>query len=419
MPTFKNNTILPLSNDGESIQIISFISEGGQGEVYKVRYRGDIYALKWYSKLSPSRKFYDNLIHNIDNRSPSDYFLWPKAVTKVLNGRFGYVMDIKPDGFEDYSDYLLGDVRPYSWDILFKAALNIADAFFILHSKGYSYQDLNEGSFFINPKNGDIRICDNDNVAPYGTNLGVRGTPRYMAPEVVLDKTRPNVHTDRFSLAIILFRMFYIDHPLEGKRTISYPLNDTTGAELYGRNPIFAYDPNNTQNRPTEQAQPNLIMRWKLFPVDLKAAFTKAFTKGLKNINDRITEQQWKEVLVKARGMLVNIDGKEQFVNAYCPKTVNNKCRILKTSECVIALTPGSVLYQCQVDRLSTDYSTVAAVVKASNRNEKVYGLGNLTQNKWSVTLPGRNPVVVQPKTFAPLIPGAVIDFGNINAEVY
>ena len=30
---------------------------------------------------------------------------------------------------------------------------------------GYSYQDLNDGNFFINPQSGDVLICDNDNVA--------------------------------------------------------------------------------------------------------------------------------------------------------------------------------------------------------------------------------------------------------------
>lgn len=31
-------------------------------------------------------------------------------------------------------------------------------------------------------------ICDNDNVAPYGENLGIAGKCRYMAPEVVIGK---------------------------------------------------------------------------------------------------------------------------------------------------------------------------------------------------------------------------------------
>jgi len=37
-----------------------------------------------------------------------------------------------------------------------------------------------------------------------------------MAPEVVLGGA-PDKRSDRFSLAVILFRMLFIEHPLEGK----------------------------------------------------------------------------------------------------------------------------------------------------------------------------------------------------------
>lgn len=405
MATLKNGSTISLLGGERDVTILDYIAEGGQGEVYKVEFNGGEYALKWYSKIVPSGAFYGNLAHNIKIGSPDGNFLWPLAVTEKVNGKFGYIMGLRPSCYREYGEFLLGAVRFKSWDVLFRAALNITQSFFALHSKGYSYQDLNEGSFFISPENGDVLICDNDNVAPFGENLGVKGMPKYMAPEVVTNKTRPNTHTDRFSLAIILFRLFYIDHPLEGKHTIQFPLTDAIGAQLFGERPVFVYDPQNDTNRPDPDAHPNIIARWPMFPPDLNAAFTKAFTKGLKDINSRITEQQWLEVLSKARGMLVTIDGKDQFVNAYKPDSAPAECRFLRTEEQVIALAPGSVLYTCQVNRISSDYKTPAAMVRASVSDETVYGLGNLTDAEWICTLPGRSPVAVAPKGFAPLIP--------------
>lgn len=419
MATLKNGDIIPISGSEKGVKILSYIAEGGQGEVYKVSYNGEECALKWYSKFLPPDAFYENIAHNIKIGSPAHFFLWPKAITEKVNGKYGYVMPFCPAEYQDYGAFLLGKARFQSWDLMFKAALNIVEGFFALHSLGYSYQDLNEGSFFINPNNGDVLICDNDNVAPFGKNLGVKGFPRYMAPEVVMDKTRPNTHTDRFSLAIILFRLFYIDHPLEGRYTIRFPLTDIIGARLFGEKPVFIYDPDNDANRPDPDAHPNVIRRWKMFPPDLNAAFTKAFTKGLKDINSRLTEQQWREVLVKARGMLVQLDGKEQFVNAYQPETVPKACRLLRTEEHVIALAPNSTLYQCQVDRVSMDYSTPAGFVKASASNKSVYGLANLTQKEWTCTFPGKGTVTIKPKAFVPLLPGTTIDFGNIKGKVY
>lgn len=419
MATLKKGETIPLLERGQSVKILNYIAEGGQGEVYKVAYNGGEYALKWYSKIVPTDAFYNNLAHNIKVGAPEEYFLWPQAITEKVKGRFGYIMKLRPSGYKEYGEFLLGDARFKSWDLLFKAALNIVESYFALHSMGYSYQDLNEGSFFINPNDGDVLICDNDNVAPFGENLGVKGMPKYMAPEVVLNKTRPNTHTDRFSLAIILFRLFYIDHPLEGRYTVQFPLTDAIGAQLFGEKPVFVYDPDNTINRPDPDAHPNVIKRWPMFPPDLTAAFTKAFTKGLKDINSRLTEQQWREVLIKARGMLVKLNGKEQFVNAYLPESVPRECRLLRTEEQVIALAPDSVLYKCQIDRISTDYKTITALVKASASNKSLYGLGNLSDKEWICTLPGKAPASVKPRSFAPLIPGTTIDFGNIKGKVF
>lgn len=51
--------------------------------------------------------------------------------------------------------------------VISEAAINITYAFKVLHSMAYSYQDLNDGNFFINIKAGDVLICDIDNVAPH------------------------------------------------------------------------------------------------------------------------------------------------------------------------------------------------------------------------------------------------------------
>lgn len=419
MPTLRKGDIIPLQGTSQYINVLEYIAEGGQGEVYKVEYNGNFYALKWYSKVTPSAEFYENLCHNISMGSPAKCFLWPKAVTKRINGKFGYIMQLKPSSYKEYGDFLTGEARFQSWDLLFKAALNIVESYCVLHSRGYSYQDLNEGSFFIDPDTGDVLICDNDNVAPYGKNLGVKGTPKYMAPEVILNKSCPNTHTDRFSLAVILFRLFYIDHPLEGRYTAKLPITDITGAMMFGKHPVFVYDPNNDSNRPLESAHPNVIQRWNMFPPDINAAFIKAFTDGLKDINSRLNENQWIEVLVKARGMLVRLEGREQFVNAYCPASVPKECRLLRTEEQIIALAPETVLYSCQLDRYSIDFKTRAAMVKASNSDKRIYGLGNLTANRWRAICPNNKIATINPNGFVPLIPGTIIDFGNIKGKVF
>ena len=48
------------------------------------------------------------------------------------------------------------------------------------------------GNAFFDPDNGDVLIADNDNVSVDGAGvLGVLGTPRFMAPEVVRGEAVP------------------------------------------------------------------------------------------------------------------------------------------------------------------------------------------------------------------------------------
>lgn len=71
---------------------------------------------------------------------------------------------------------------------------------------------------FFDPDTGDVLICDNDNVSANGIdNSSVYGTPRFMAPEIVMGQAKPSRNTDLYSLAVLLFYMFMMGHPLEGK----------------------------------------------------------------------------------------------------------------------------------------------------------------------------------------------------------
>ena len=195
---------------GGELEVIQKLGEGGQGVVYKVNYNGKPLALKWYfgNKLNNADKFYRNIQNNIKQGTPTGAFLWPLEITEYFEGSFGYLMELRPPEYKDFSLFLLAKVHFANIEALINTALCITNGFRELHNRGYSYQDLNDGNFFVNPKTGDVLICDNDNVAPYGENLGIAGKCRYMAPEVVMGQKRPDSHTDRFSLAVVLYKVY-------------------------------------------------------------------------------------------------------------------------------------------------------------------------------------------------------------------
>ena len=75
---------------------------------------------------------------------------------------------------------------------------------------------------------------------------GVLGTPGFMAPEIVRGEKRPSRETDRYSLSVLLFYLFMVNHPLEGKLEANIKWMDYAArVKLYGTDPVFIFDPDN------------------------------------------------------------------------------------------------------------------------------------------------------------------------------
>ena len=277
MSVIKVGDTVKMKNGGEA-KILSEFGSGGQGTVYKVIYNGKEYALKWYHPgvfKGKEKDFYSNLENNIAKGAPTDAFLWPLGVTEVL------IMDIRPAGYEELTNFFVGSkkkqqVRFKSFAAISTAAINIIQAFRELHNRGYSYQDINNGNFFINPANGSVLICDNDNVSPYGTNLGIMGKQRWMAPEIVTLKGDPDKQSDRFSLSVVLFRLLFINHPLEGRYSTPPCMTKELEKKYYGTDPVFVYDPTDSKNRPVPGTDHNLKIFWNVYLSNARAALNEA-----------------------------------------------------------------------------------------------------------------------------------------------
>ncbi len=393
---FQKGNKIPLRN-GSTAKIIEKLGEGGQGAVYRVKVDSKEYALKWYHKntIPEPAKFYRNLENNIAKGAPSDAFLWPLFLTEQYEGSFGYIMELRPGNYREFSDFLLARVRFASLTAAVNAALNITNGFRELHRRGFSYQDLNDGNFFIDPTTGGVLICDNDNVAPYGESLGIAGKARYMAPEVVRNKTCPNIMTDRFSLTVVLFRLLFLDHPLEGRRVVESPcLTEELELKFYGKDPIFIFDPTNDTNRPVRGVHANALRFWPLYPKSIREKFEIALSKEvMQGQVPRPTDNDWQIAFTRLRDSIVTCPcGGETFLDlegeSLC---INCGIKIPKppvfhtVGRYDVALFPGGKLYRCHTDRDSDDYRQVAAEVIRNPKQPTVWGLRNLSNQMWNV----------------------------------
>ena len=302
---FSKNEII--KSNGSTMKVLDLLGDGGQGEVYLVDYDHNKYALKIYKDIQYD-DFKNNLRSNIEKGSPSDNFLWPKKLVELEDGNFGYLMDLRPNNYSSFVSYLNGKDGFKDRKTMIKWCIELCTSFKKLHEMGYSYQDLNDGSFFFDGDTGELLICDNDNVTANQKNLGVLGKIKYMAPEIVRGDALPDTHSDRFSLAVILFMTLCLGNPFEGERLKNYNIIDEKAElELYGTKPLFVYHKTDKSNRPVRGYHASVLKRWPTLPTYIKEAFHRTFVDGLQDReNGRTTEIEWIKQLCRYRDELIS-----------------------------------------------------------------------------------------------------------------
>ena len=418
---------------GKECRVLKELGEGGQGYIYKVRYEGKDMALKWYKmdKIADKGKFYRNLQNNIKKGAPTKAFVWPVELTVPIDGGFGYLMDLISDGYAEFKHYLLADVHFSGIKALINAALGLIDGFEKLHNAGFSYQDLNDGNFSIHPETGDVLICDNDNVSANGIdNSSVYGTPRFMAPEIVMGQAKPSRNTDLYSLAVLLFYMFMMGHPLEGKLEAEIKCMDIHAMnKLYGKNPIFIYDPNDKSNRPVKGYQDNVIIYWELYPQVIRDLFIKSFTVGLTAPNKRVTEKEWLEAFANLLSGIVLCPkcGAEVFFDAQkhdngIAQTCWN-CKSIVPMPATLTVGKSRVLLQKDAKLYAHhiygnfDMNTVVGSVVQNPKNPNLWGIRNESTENWTYIKPDGMQIPVAIGKSAAIAKDVRIDFGQMTGE--
>jgi eukaryotic-like serine/threonine-protein kinase len=436
----KINQVVRTANDGSLCVVEAFLGAGTQGEVYQVAVADKKLALKWYfpETLQNDSRLRERLEVAIASGAPSDRYLWPieLVIGDNIQG-FGYLMPLRERRFRGIVDLMRGRVEP-SFRALTTAGLELAHHYLQLHSQGYCYRDISFGNIFFDPVTGEVRICDNDNVDVDAELLGgVLGTPRFMAPEIVRGEAKPSRYTDLYSLAVLLFYMFMIHHPLEGRREQDiHCLDPAAMTKLYGTNPVFIFDPENDSNRPVAVEQATPLKYWPIYPQILRDTFIHAFTAGITDPkHGRVAEGEWRRVMLRLRDSIMYCSncGEENFydppsstANVQGPMSCWSCCQTLhapvrmRIEKDVIVLNPDTCLYPHHLDPgRSYDFSTPLAEVTQHPTKANVLGLKNLSSEKWVfATSDGAALKDVEPGRSAALIAGATINFGKVQGVI-
>jgi len=421
---------------GLSCEVLKFLGGGGQGEVYAARMGGKQVALKWYYNVSATSEQRVALETLCAMGAPSPKFLWPLELASASGvADYGYVMSLREARYKSIVDMMKRRIEP-SFRALATAGLELSHSFLQLHARGLCYRDISFGNAFFDPDTGEVLICDNDNVAVDGQEGGIYGTPRFMAPEVVRGDAAPSSQTDLFSLSVLLFYMFMMHHPLEGKRELAIKCLDLPAMrKLYGTEPIFIFDPLDDSNAPDPTYQRNALVFWSIYPEFLRELFTKAFTEGVRDpSHGRVRESEWRAAMVRLRDSIIYCGHckAESFYDADAHASASGNyspcwsCRRplhppprLRIARSEVMLNHDTHLFPHHVDdERRYDFTQPLAAVTPHPTEPSIWGLKNLSRHTWSATNQSGEVKDVGPGRSVTLAVGTRINFGRAEGEI-
>jgi serine/threonine protein kinase len=428
------NGEIVVSRSNTTYTVKKKFNQGGQAELYLVESDNKTYVLKVYFVGQGTKRQREILERLFELGTPSRCFIWPIDLVDLKKyNTIGYIMDyVDLTMYSTLEDLLFEEESPKLFrDII--AAYLLSDAFFRLHIRGFIHADISWGNVWLNRDTGDVRISDCDNIILSNEQSQIGGTLPFKAPEVILQelhsgRAQLSADTDRHSLAVVLFLILFHHHPLEGLKENEYGvINTDTQIKMYGKLPIFIYDPKNAGNRPDPETQGVVEFFWEKYPQVIKDLFITTFTDGLKNPQTgRPRTVIWRKKLLKLRDSIIKCSNCsiENFIDADQSQKHNAQeytcwnCEKMQKVPQKIIISGGGIshsvnlnedmfLYKTHIDNSYNIEIKIGKIETKMKDTRKFIGIRNISSENWYYSVADKKP--------EELIPGkAIIASENI-----
>lgn len=299
MKNLTGETIITV--DGKKYKLGKLAGYGAQGVVYE-----DASEKKMIKLYSPSGSdiVEEDIIERLrfirDVKMPKNFVDILDIVDRPYTG---YVMD-KVEDHKPLNSYLIQD-KNMSFSEWYNQGLGLRERIFIgyiiakafgeLERSNLSYCDISGNNILVRTSKGaSIKMIDVDNIYVAGKGTAaVLGTPRYIAPEVISRQKNPDVLSDNYSLAVLLFELLRVGHPYISDDILDGTPEDEEAA-LAGKYE-YVNDENSTNMLPTDI----------VFTDKLKQLFERCFVNGKKNRIERPSAKEFEFALLEASNKVI------------------------------------------------------------------------------------------------------------------
>ncbi|MDR0453605.1 MAG: protein kinase [Deferribacteraceae bacterium] len=300
---FQNLTGQVISaKSGNRYTVAEIAGNGSQGVVYKEISGKHMIKLYYPSDLPHIGKDIIEKLSFVQNvKKPKNFVKIHDLIEKPY---IGYIMD-RVTEHKSLNSYLIPDSNKsfadwYNSGHGFRGRLIIgyiiAKAFRMLSADNLSYCDISGNNILVkvNSREASVRMIDIDNIYIAGRgNTSVLGTPRYIAPEIISRAKNPDLFSDNYSLAVLLFELLRIGHPYVSDEILDGTPEDEETA--YAGKAEYVTDTNSSNMLPSDIA----------FTGKLKELFERCFVAGKINRMERPSAKDFEFAFLEASNKII------------------------------------------------------------------------------------------------------------------
>lgn len=290
------------------------IAKGAQGAVFRVEGHPE-YAIKLLKRPEDLDRI------AAVRRLPLDGLPFAAPLTLIHAGGSGYLMRLASDMTPLREPYLPQEfgVRKMKADWYRQTgglrrrlaiAANMARAIAALHERGLAYVDLNPNNVMVSDdlSRTETWLIDTDNLTSRANpKWDVVGLPGYIAPERIRRKAPPSTLADTYILAIHVFRLLVLRHPLEG--VAADDIDGDIARKRMDRGELaYVGDPQDRSNQLPPRSFPSGIFR-RVMSQRMRDLSERTFTDGRLDPAKRPGSARWRDVLCNALDNVIDCPG--------------------------------------------------------------------------------------------------------------